>query len=353
MKAFIFLILFLSFSNLFAQEDELKETLQRKVEFEQISDTVIDLSQFKLSNKVVIAEYGKVRMFFNQQDYFNSVSIEDTVIVTPKYFDHYRITELLTFGEGMVFSRSEKEFQKSIITYNQQVGSMLMKNFKLNDGTAFFSDCIAYGLEPEWKTMKFDSTFFNAAVSETPSPKRCAFTTKDFEFPDEHADLNDKKAVKIREYFPMKPSQHLVFDYRNSYGEKDTIICKTAILDDLEIFYFAEKRFGSKLVSVGTSMFGNGLYFYSNDTLYRREVEYEEDIFLSKEEDMFGHGPEEKMMLLPPTMVPGDSIVFEDDFCTKSYIYLKKENLTIGNTEYKDCIKLKIYSHYDDTIYNE
>ena len=68
---------------------------------------------------------------------------------------------------------------------------------------------------------------------------------------------------------------------------------------------------------------------------------------------MFGHRPEEKMMLLPPTMVPGDSIVFEDDFCTKSYIYLKKENLTIGNTEYKDCIKLKIYSHYDDTIYNE
>ena len=38
MKAFIFFLFFLSFSNLFAQEDELKETLQRKVEFEQMAE---------------------------------------------------------------------------------------------------------------------------------------------------------------------------------------------------------------------------------------------------------------------------------------------------------------------------
>ena len=102
--------------------------------------TSVNLKNFKLSNKVVQAEYGKVVMYFNQADYLKTKVSADTVKVTPKYFSNEVIVDLLKKGRVKIIKRSDNAVESKIIHYLKQYGSTCDRIFELKNGVHFFQN---------------------------------------------------------------------------------------------------------------------------------------------------------------------------------------------------------------------
>ncbi len=299
--------------------------------------TTVQLNKYNVGKKVVKAEYGKVIMYFKQKDYFGKELKDDTVRVTPKYFDDYSISKLLKKGKAKVWRRSTQIFQDSIRHRLKQFASMADREFEFTDGTCFFINLEIIGIMGAIYFPKFDSS--------KPQKKEIVIPQKKFEYDEEFAKTNDTSSIKIRDYFPVKPLGYYVYDSDNEYGETDTNQCKLTKIKGIDVFYFAECYNKYSLISIDWTMFGAGLYFYRNDSLFTMEAEYEKDI---QEKD-----PGDALLLLPAFMIPGDSIIINLNSHKNILTYLSREDVTIKGTTYYDCIKFKMLECWDDTIYLE
>lgn len=297
--------------------------------------TPVNLKGFKLTNKVVKAEYGKVIMYFNQIDYLKRKVKEDTFRITPKYFSEQTIADLLKEGRVKIVRRSDDSVETEITHYLKQDGSTCDRIFELHDGVDFFFHLEIIGIMDAYAPSISDTV--NSTEKDTTTQ------VKEFAYADELADITDTARIKIKDYFPSKPSFHYVYNDNNGYGELDTNICKSVKLNRKDIFYFAEcyNKFG--IVSIGTTMFGPGIYFYQNDSLFTIEADYEEDIKEKKLGDA--------ALLIPALIKPGDSSILDLGMNKQVFTYLKREDLKIGNITHKDCIKLKIKEYWPHTIY--
>jgi hypothetical protein len=299
--------------------------------------TSVNLTGFSPGKKVVKAEYGKVIMYFSQKDYLGKITDKDTVRITPKYFDDYTISKLLKRGRVKIFRRSTSSFQDSIRHRIKQYGSTADREFEFTDGTHFFMNLEVVGI--------MGAIYFSQPDLLNPQKKEIIIPKKEFEYDEEFAETNDTTSIKIRDYFPIKSKGYYVYDPNNSYGETDTNQCRTEILRGQDIFYFADcyAKFG--IASIGTEMFGKGIYFYRNDSLFTIEADYEKDIHEKELKDA--------LLLLPSYMKPGDSVTLNSSQLNKKVItYLFKDNLETKGKVYKDCIKIKIISYWDSgTIY--
>jgi hypothetical protein len=300
--------------------------------------TTVNIAKFELDKKVVKAEYGKVIMYFNQTDYLGGKADADTIRITPKYFDDHSISRLLKEGKAKVWRRSTNSFINNIAHRLEQFGSMASRFFEFADGVSFFSNLEVIGIMGAYNFEFHDSSM--------QQKKDTVIQTKEFEYEEEFPNTKDTIAIKIKDYFPVNPSMYYVYDLNNDYGETDTNQCRSAMRQGQDIFYFAEcyTQF-PRLVSIGSTSFGSGLYFYRNDSLFTIETDYEKDI-PEKEK-------EEAMLLLPSTMTAGDSSIIVDSIWNhrQVFTYLSCEDLTIKGTIHKDCIKIKILDYWDSTIY--
>ena len=136
MRILLTIILFLLISVLLRGQSIWKDTLK----------TSVNLKNFRLSNKVVQADYGKVVMYFNQADYLKTKVSADTVRVTPKYFSDEVIVDLLKKGRVKIIKRSDKTIESKIIHYLKQCGSTCDRIFELKNGVQFFGNLEIIGI---------------------------------------------------------------------------------------------------------------------------------------------------------------------------------------------------------------
>ena len=184
---------------------------------------------------------------------------------------------------------------------------------------------------------------WNISDSVGSAKKASPIQLEKFEYPEEYPDNIDTTRIKIKDYFPFKPSFHYVYNDNNGYGELDTIICKSVKLISNNVFYFAECFNKFDVVSIGTTMFGPGIYYYQNDSLFTITADYEKNI---KEKELG-----DPALLIPASIKPGDSSGLDLVTHKQVFTFLTKEDLTIGEVIYKDCIKLKIKEYWPETIY--
>jgi len=297
--------------------------------------TVVNLKGFKLTNKVVKAEYGKVIMYFNQTDYLKKKVKEDTVRITPKYFSEQTIVTLLKKGQVRIIKRSDNSIETQITHYLKQYGSTCDRIFELHNGVDFFMHLEIIGIMNAFTWSTSDT--INSRGKDT------TVQIKEFAYAEELPDITDNARIKIKDYFPPKPSFHYVYNDNNGYGELDTNICKTRKLNRKDIFYFAECYNKFDIVSIGTTMFGAGIYFYQKDSLFTIEADYEKDI---KDKELG-----DAALLIPALIKPGDSSILDFGMNRQVFTFLKREDLKIGAITHKDCIKFKITEYWPDTIY--
>jgi hypothetical protein len=166
---------------------------------------------------------------------------------------------------------------------------------------------------------------------------------KEFEYKEEFPDFNDSSRVNIKDYFPLIPNTYFAYYSENRYGEIDTNICVKSSLDKQPIFYFKESydKFGAG--SISTTNFGEGVYFYKNDSLFTKDISWIKDI---RENDL-----SVSKLLLPKIMKIGDSTVKENASNKQVLTLLKRETIVIQGKMLKDCIKIKVLTYWDDTIY--
>jgi hypothetical protein len=297
--------------------------------------TTVNLKKFKQSKKVVKAEYGKVIMYFNQKDYLKNEVKSDTVRITPKYFSEEAIVKLLKKGKVKMIRRSDNLIQTKLTHRLEQCVSTCSREFELSNGEVFFSKLEIIGLigAIDWKNI------------DTSEQNIKPIQVKEFEYEEEFPNINDTMKIKIRDYFPLKLNTYYVYNNNNGYDELDTNVCKKKLLKNKEIFYFAECYNKYDIVSIGTTMFGKGIYYYQNDTLFTLEADYEKDI---NEKEII-----DSKVFIPAYLKVGDSINLDLDGNNQTLTYLKKEDLQIGTILYKDCIKLKIIDSWPDTLYLE
>lgn len=310
----------------------------------RISDTLpvtVDLSRFIPNKKIVKVEYGKVIMYCNQADYLGKEAEQDTVRITPKYLNDDIIADLLEKGRVRVWRRSTENFEDSIRHQLKQVVSMASRWFKFNDGTNFFSQLEIIGI--------YGAISFDTRHRSKNKKKKKIIQVKEFEYEEEFADTKDTMRIKTRDYFPVLPSQYYIYDPNNGYGETDTNQCRTIVLQGKEIFYFAECYSPNEIISIGTEMFGSGIYFYRNDSLFTIDADYEQDIY---EKDL-----SDAAILLPAYIKPGDSLTVANNnwksWKREVLTYLRHEDIIVKDRSYQDCIKIKILTYYDDSIYLE
>jgi len=301
--------------------------------------TTVHLTKFKQKKKVVRAEYGRVIMYFNQLDYLKTEVAADTIVVTPKYFDDTAIAHLLKKGKVKIFRRSDSSIIETITHHLHRVGSTCDRQFEFEDGKIFFQELEIIGLMDDLYSFNVIDDSSNVKTDTTIT------AVNKFEYKEEFPDFSDINRIKIKDYLPVSPFTYYVYNDNNGYGELDTNQCKTAVLQNQNIFYFAECYNKYDIVSIGTTMFGGGIYFYKNDSLFTIEADYEKEI------------PEKELtdaiLLLPPSMIPGDSITcnFGDYSKKLKFSYLKKEDIKIGTIVHHDCIKLKVIEQWPETNY--
>lgn len=295
--------------------------------------TKVDLKNFSTGKAIVEAQYGKVIMYFNQKDYYGHEKNTDTVKLTPKYFNNNAITLLLKEGKVKIFRRSSSAFVSTYTHYLKQYASMCSRIYEFEDGVSFYSHVEITGI--------MGAVNLNHYAKKGPKEKKVP--KKEFEYPETFANLKDKNKIRIKDYFPEKSKSHYVYTNNNGYGESDTIECRSALLKNINVFYFAECYSKTQLISIGTSVFGPGIYFYKNDSLFAIEADFENEI---AEKD-----PKSAALLLPAVMAPGYSVTFDFGLEKHIFTYLSNEDLTIENTIYKDCVKIKIIEQWPGTIY--
>jgi hypothetical protein len=301
--------------------------------------TNVNLESFHPTKKTVQAEYGKVTMYFNQADYLKTEVAADTVRITPKYFSDKDISRLLKEGKVKIVNRSDNTIEREIVHYLKQYASMCDRIFELKNGVRFFSRLEIFGL---MNVFSFEDPEINLS-KDTSTVQRIAQERKnEFEYPEEFPVADDKTIVRIRDYLPCKKSAHYVYSNNNGYGEFDTNICKTRRLGKQDIFYFEECYDKNGMLSIGTTMFGYGIYFYRNDSLFTMEADYEKDIA----ENRIGDAG----LLLPANMSIGDSAILESPDKRETFTLLAKEDIQT-NTVLKDCIKFKIKTYWPGTVY--
>ena len=310
-------------------------SLNAQTIWEDTAKTTVNLKKFKLSNKIVIAEYGKVFMYFNQVDYLKHTDQSDTVRITPKYFSDHTISHLLKKGKVKIVRRSNNEVETKITHRLKQYGSMCDRIFEFEDGIGFFRFIEVVGIMNSTMSPLIDST--------SSWGKHTIIPTKKFAYKEDTANLDDTVKIKIKNYFPFKEFSHYVYSNNNDYGELDTIVCKSAILNNQTIFYFADCFNKYKVVSIGTTMFGPGVYFYRNDSLFAIQTDCEDDIKAKKINNA--------SLLLPSHMSCGDSITFNYGLEKKIFTYLFQEDIKTDNYFYIDCAKFKIIEQWPDVTY--
>lgn len=300
--------------------------------------TTVNLSRYNPGKKVVKAEYGKVIMYFKQKDYFGKNMNADTIRVTPKYFDDYLMAKLLKKGKTRIFRRSTSSFQDSIRHRLKQYASNADRLFEFTDGTCFFMNLEITGI--------MGAIYFQKSDSLKPQKKEIIIPMKKFEYEEEFPDKKDTTRIRIRDYFPVLSSQYYIYDLNNDYGETDTNQCRTTVLKGKDIFYFAECYSSNELISIGTEMFGKGIYFYRNDSLFTIDADYQQDI---NEKNLA-----DSALLLPAYMKPGDSLMLVNDNWKREVLtYLRHEDIVVKDRSYQDCIKIKILTYYEESIYLE
>lgn len=311
----------------------------------------VNLTKVQLSKKVVCAVYGKALMYFNQIDYLGTTYYGDTVEITPKYFNEARMDNLMKEGKVQVVSRIDNTLQPEIYHHLEQSGSMCFREFFLPDGTRFFSYMEIYGLMDVWKNFSLDSVYLSENNQEVQLPSKPII--QDYAYDDISHDRSDKRVISIKEYLPLRPSTHFVYGNNNGYGELDTNICKSAWIGNQEVFYFAEAYAKYDLHSIDLTLFGPGVYYYQNDSLYGMEADYEEDLFQSKTDlELFGKRTSDPFPVLPATMVPGDHFVSYFSWGNNDITYLGREDVLIEGVLHEDCAKFKVIHSGSDTAYN-
>jgi len=301
--------------------------------------TTVDLTHFKNNKKVVEVIYGKAIMFFNQSDYYNKELDKDTVKVTPKYFNDNAITELLKSGLVVIIRRSDNSITPSISHKMVQYGSMVQREFSFMDGEHFFSHLEIFGLyHPPYVV---DSKNVKKSKAKKIIPK------KEFTYPEEYADLSHKERISIKDYFPAIEGRYYAYHLPENYDETDTLKCKTAVLQKQKIFYFADDGFTKypESINVSHNVFGEGLFFYRNDSCFTIECDTEKDISEKQIKDAY--------LVFPPHMNTGDSVSYKPRPERKVYTLLKREDVSVGNKTYKDCLKFKLLTYWPDVIYIE
>jgi hypothetical protein len=301
--------------------------------------TTVDLTHFKNNKKVVEVIYGRAIMFFNQSDYYNKELDKDTVKVTPKYFNDYAITKLLKSGLVVIKRRSDDSIVPSISHRMVQYGSMVQREFSFMAGEHFFSYLEVFGLYHPSYVM--DSKDLKKTKAKKITPK------KEFAYPEEYADTKKKERVFIKDYFPAAEGRRFAYHLPENYDETDTIKCKTAMLQKQKIFYFADDGFtkypGS--VNVSHNVFGEALFFYRHDSCFTMECDDEKDISEKQIKDA--------LLIFPAYMNTGDNVIYKLQSERKVYTLLRREDISVGSTTYKDCLKFKLITHWPETIYIE
>ncbi|HXC05284.1 MAG TPA: hypothetical protein VNZ86_11065, partial [Bacteroidia bacterium] len=146
-------------------------------------------------------------------------------------------------------------------------------------------------------------------------------------------------------YFPVNPLLHAVYDLKDqTYGYLDTVGCFVFNLQGQPVFCFPNLGYPKyPSPDIAYTSFGQGVFFYRNDSLFTLEASFVDQIREKQIRDA--------RLILPARMSPGDSIRLDLGMNKQVYTYLYKEDVTIKGRIYKDCIKIKMIEYWPETIY--
>jgi hypothetical protein len=299
--------------------------------------TYINAKHFKLPPKMVEVRTGKAIMYFSQKDYWGREVEVDTFKIEQKFVNEEVVSALLKKGKVKITNR----FNNAPITrYSHrliQYGSMCDRVFEFEGGVSFFRALVVTGI--------YDGIIFKDQDSTEAAAKKAIVPKRDFAAKEEFPSVTDQEPIKIQDYFKPDISKHK--EYKGKFddnGYKDTIGCRLGSVEGQTIFYFPEEGFDRyHLTDIETTMFGPGIYYYRNDSLFGIEAIYEADIAMKKLKD--------GGLLFPSIMRTGDSTVFERGENRQVYTYLFKEDVTVNGKLFKDCVKFKMLSYWPETIY--
>lgn len=300
--------------------------------------TFVKLGQYDLGNKIVLADTRRVIMFFRQSDYFGKETTQDTVKTSPRYFNDHKINDLLKQGKVRIIRKLTNSEVYEINHRLVQYASECDREYEFSDGVSFWRQKEIIGIYNPYVYQKPDSIELERRVKIVPK--------KDFD-PDfeEFPDRTQNHRFRISEYFPEKIRITYLYKIGGGYYEYiDTIGHKSSKIDKQNVFYFPYLGYSKfKSINTKTTMFGDGGYFYKNDSLFTLEVEYEQDLIKKSIKNA--------KLLFPAEMSIGDSINIEYGYYRKTLTFIKKESIIAGSREYEDCVKIKIITYWPNTIY--
>jgi hypothetical protein len=302
------------------------------------NDTVyhtVDLRRFKTSKKIVRIEYGRITAFVNQKDYFGAVKNKDTIRITPKFLDDWKFIALMEKGKVKLY-RITTESYVNKIQYRFKKIADILQFFEFEDSTVFFVQVRAH-------VSLFSNGFHFSNDSISKDSIRNIVRKKEFEYPEEFPATGQNGLFKIKDYFPGKKNNYYVYDNGNRYEERYTFRCKATRVQRKTVFYFRENYDKYNVYSIDYTHFGDGIYYFQNDSIYTIAVGYEKEI---KEADTA-----DAKLFLPTYLKIGDSTARVNSVNRKVITLLKQEDLNITNKVYKDCLKFKQLTYWNDTIY--
>jgi hypothetical protein len=309
---------------------------KRDLDINDTSYTTVNLRHFKPGKKVAQIEYGKVTVYARQQDYFGRIQKKDTVVITPKYLDDWKLVQLLESGRARVYRIATGEFVPQI-THHLKRYADVYELFQFTDSTVFL-------MKRRFHISLFNnSELFFSSDSLAPAKRIPKPRVKEFEWPEVFADSTDRTAVNTRDYLPLMNNQFYVYDDGNRYGERDTIVCRRALLSGKPVFYFRETYDKFGVYPVSYTYAGEGLLYYQNDSLFTIPCDYEREIKESRFADA--------RLFLPAVLKPGDSAVRENTWNKKVLSLVKKEDVMVRGRLLKDCILLKMLTYWEETVY--
>jgi hypothetical protein len=299
------------------------------------SYTKVNLKKFHPGKKIVQIEYGKITAYANQHDYFGKTLKNDTVVVTPKYLDDWKFVELLEKGKLKIYRIATEEYVPEI-TYHLQKIADVFELFQFTDSVVFF-------MQARFRISIFNNPGFSFTFDSGTQIAKQKIIKKDFAYPEIFSLASDTGSVRIRDYFPLKKNRHYIYTYENRYGEKDTLVCKSGMLENKRVFYFREAFNKFNLYSLDYTFIGDGLFYYQNDSLFTIAAGYEKEINQS--------GFMDACVFLPAVCKMGDSSIRVNYSNTKKIYFLKKDSVRVAGKIWKDCIKCKMLTYWDDTVY--
>jgi hypothetical protein len=147
----------------------------------------------------------------------------------------------------------------------------------------------------------------------------------------------------ISQYFPLNEGD--VYTYHGKYKNKNYnnsyLVRSFTRSNRQKLYYFQKGIIKQNNTLIKNNMFGNGLYFVNENQLWTLEA--------LSDFELFKLDYNKKQRLLPEDLSIGNKITFDSNFYnSKDTIeILSYEDINVPAGQFKNCLKLKITSHWN------